>query len=235
MGKVIKKELGDVTLYCGDMRDVLPFLNPVDCVVTDNPYKLTSGGKNTGQMKGIFDPAVYDNSGSLCRSDIDWDDWLPLCYKVLKNNSHAYFFANDKNLENLLNKPKKHGFKRHTLLPWIKGNKIPNRWYMLEDEFVALFRKGLARPINNCGDGQNLFVSNLRGKTHPNEKPVKLMQKLVLNSTQPGEVVLDPFIGLGTTAIACLETGRKCIGIEIEKDIFDKAVARVEEYQRKCC
>ncbi len=79
-----KVVINDATLYCGDMTEVIKDLQPVDLIATDNPYPLTAGGKNTGQMKGIFNPKVYNNNGHICRCDIQLEDWLPLCYNILK-------------------------------------------------------------------------------------------------------------------------------------------------------
>ena len=75
-------------------------------------------------------------------------------------------------------------------------------------------------------------IPNILGnKKHPTEKPSSLIGILVTNSSNIGDVVLDPFIGSGSCGVACLETGRKFIGIEIDKTYFDVAVERIQEIE----
>ena len=122
------------------------------------------------------------------------------------------------------------GFKFQQLIVWNKGNSIPNRYYLNSCEFILMLRKGAAKNINNMGSKNVLDIPNIRGgKLHPTEKPVQLMKILVENSTQPGEIVLDPFMGAGSTGIASLESGRKFIGIELDKQYFDIAEKRIKE------
>ncbi len=97
-------------------------------------------------------------------------------------------------------------------------------------EFVLLFKKGKAKAIHNCGDSQKLDFPNPRNKDHPTQKPVSLFYELVSNSSNPNDVVLDPFMGTGACALASLELGRKFIGIEIEEEHFEKAVNKVKNF-----
>jgi site-specific DNA-methyltransferase (adenine-specific) len=123
----------------------------------------------------------------------------------------------------------KAGFQFVNLLAWRKQNKTPNRYYMKQLEFILLLRKGRARSINNMGTGNCLDVPNIIGKkTHPTEKPVELMQILVENSSQPGETVLDPFMGTGSTGVACVNTGRGFIGMELDQGYFEIARRRID-------
>lgn len=218
---------GRINLILSDSLLTLPILPKVDLIVTDNPYPLTSGGKNTGGMRGIFDPARYNNSGQICKCDIKFSDWLPLAYDVLKPNSQAYFFANSKNVFPLYNEAIKSGFDFHNLLSWDKGTKTPNRWYMNCYEFILFFKKGKAKTINKPGSCQKLEYKNPRNKDHPNQKPVELFEEFILNSSQPDDIVLDPFMGTGASALAAIKTGRQYYGIEIDNDNFLKAVDKV--------
>ena len=99
---------------------------------------------------------------------------------------------------------------------------------MKQLEFILLLRKGKARNINNMGTGNLLDVPNLIGnKMHPTEKPVELVQIFVENSSQPGETVLDPFMGVGGVGVACVNTGRKFIGMELDQGYFEIAKRRM--------
>lgn len=88
------------TIYHGSCLDIMPQLGSgvVDLVVTDSAYEIESGGNTTKRMMGgIFDPAIYDNSGKLFQV-VPFDKWMPLAYSVLKPNADMYAMVNDKNM-----------------------------------------------------------------------------------------------------------------------------------------
>ena len=100
---------------------------------------------------------------------------------------------------------------------------------MQQLEFILLLRKGKARNINNMGTSNCLEIPNIIGKKkHPTEKPVDLMQIFIENSSNVGDTVLDLFMGAGSTGVACINTNRNFIGIEIDKEYFDIAKQRIE-------
>lgn len=91
-----------------------------------------------------------------------------------------------------------------------------------------MLRKGKAKKINNLGTKNILRVPNIiRNKKHPTEKPAELMQILIENSSREGEIVLDPFMGVGGVGVACMKSGRDFIGIEIDKKYFDIAIDQI--------
>lgn len=93
-----------------------------------------------------------------------------------------------------------------------------------------MLRKGGAKNINMLGSNTVLEYRNKLGnKLHPTEKPVELLKHLILNSTKEDEIVLDPFVGCGSTAIACKLTGRQFIGYEIDKKYYDVAMSEIEK------
>lgn len=93
-----------------------------------------------------------------------------------------------------------------------------------------MLRKGNAKDINNMGTKNILRIPNIMGnKKHPTEKPSSLMGILVTNSSNAGDVVLDPFMGAGSTGVASIESGRKFIGCEIDKNYYDIATERIQE------
>lgn len=205
----------------------------IDLVITDPPYKLnkttgsmTSSSKTEkwqGMLKAGDKKANIDN-------EILFSEWLPKVYKMLKKDAHMYVFVNDKNVQDMLNEAEKSGFFLHNILVWHKNNKTPNRWYMKDCEFILFFRKGKSFPINNLGDSQLMEFKNINGKDklHPTQKPVELIQKLILNSSKIGDTVLDPFLGSGSTGVACISTNRKFIGIELDDKYYHIAKERIE-------
>lgn len=147
--------------------------------------------------------------------------------------------CNNTNLQEMLNEGTKAGFHFVKCLIWEKGNKICGRYYMNCFEYIILFRKGGDKPINKCGTPDILKISikkmkDSNGKNlHDTEKPVDLMKILVENSSNEGDVVLDPFMGIGATGIACVNTNRRFIGIELSEKYYNIAKERIEKEKSK--
>lgn len=214
----------------------------IDLVVTDCPYHIVAGGcsniprkdepsgifnrRNTFTQKNAKSGKLFDNN------DVEFKDWLPEIYRIVKPNSHVYIMINARNLKELQSECEKVGFKFQQLIVWNKGNATPNRYYLNSCEFILMLRKGNARNINNMGTKNILSVPNIRGnKTHPTEKPVNLMKILIENSSNENDIVLDPFFGTGSTLIACVNTHRHYIGYEIDDNYFDIACQRLDEVE----
>lgn len=158
----------------------------------------------------------------------DFSDWLPEVYRVLKQGTHCYLMINARNLKELQTKAEAVGFKFCNLLVWIKNNATPDKFYMKRTEFILMLRKGRGHYINDIGTSNVFTYPNVLGnKLHPTEKPVELMRDLIINSTNEGDIVLDPFMGSGSTCLACKQTGREYVGIEIEQKYYDIAVKRL--------
>lgn len=126
------------------------------------------------------------------------------------------------------------GFRFIKSLIWDKGNKIMGTFYMSQFEYILFFHKGRGKKINNCGTADILSIPDKKTKeggrnVHDTEKPVQLMQILIENSTQAGETVLDPFMGIGSTDSAAVRSGRNFIGIEIDDKYFSYAKARIKD------
>ena len=225
-----------VELWQGDCLELIKQMpdGSIDCVVTDPPYKMnhsTGGCTNIGMKNKWLGNIKAGNTVMNFSIDIKFSDWLPEVFRVLKNGSHCYIFCNDKNIQELLNEATKCGFKESNILVWIKNNATPNRYYMKNLEFVLFLYKGKAKPINNMGSKCAVEVKNINGKSklHATQKPVELLEIFINNSTKENDVVFDPFMGSGSTGVACVNTGRKFIGIELEKQYLYIAEKRIEE------
>ena len=198
----------------------------IDLVVTDPPYEVITGGKNGG-VKGKPSGILTENK-QLMKSIPNPELCLSECFRVMKDGTHIYIMTNTLNLTNYLNIINDVGFKLHNLLVWNKNNTTPNRWYMKNCEYVIFARKGVAKAINNPSSQTVHNFDNIIGnKQHPTEKPVDLMKLYIENSSQVGDTVLDPFMGVGSTGVACKELGRNFIGVELDKQYFDIATKRV--------
>jgi site-specific DNA-methyltransferase (adenine-specific) len=224
-------------LYKGDCLEVMDNLIKqgvkVDCVITDPPYKIVGGGmKSSLCTGGIFNKnKKTSQKGTLFKhNNINFIDWLDKVFTILKDNSHIYVYSNDKNLKNIISTMEKVGFKLHNILIWVKNNVTPNHFYMKKTEFIIFGRKGRAFPIKNQGDNNVFIENNITNKLHPTQKPIKQIETMILNSSNSNFTILDPFMGSSSTGIACLNTGRNFIGIELDDNYFDISVNRIKDH-----
>ena len=201
----------------------------VDLIITDPPYKTTKRGNSGGTGGMLKNDNFIKGNGGFKNNNVNQKEWLEKCFKVLRDDKHIYVMTNNKNLSKTLLEITDAGFKIFKTLVWAKDNCITNMWYMDSHEYIIFARKGKAKKINNCGDRSVFNIPNPKNKLHPSQKPVELFEKLVLNSSDENDVVLDPFMGVATLPIACKNTGRNFIGIEIDTDIYNIAKKRVEE------
>lgn len=220
-----------VDLRCGDCLEIMKDIpdESIDLIITDPPYKIVQGGctNKAVRLKGSNQEQL--KKGTLFNNNsIKFSEWVPEVYRVLKNNSHCYIMSNDRNINELLNVCKNTGFKLLNILVWGKSKHSPNRYYMKNCEFIVFLRKGKAKNINNMGTKQLLLVNNVENKRHPSEKPIELMKILIENSSNENDVVLDCFMGIGTTGVACKKLNRNFIGIELDEKYFNIAKERIE-------
>lgn len=219
--------IGDCVLIHGNALDILPELHGVaDLIVTDPPYKLTSGGTGSGAMGGKFDDEVYDNTG-LLMDVVRWAEIGGPLYRALGRDGDAYVMCEDKNLFAAHGGFLGAGFKFHSLLTWDKISPSRTRFYMKDSEFTLFLWKGKACDINSGGDKRVTRLSRPKDAVHPTQKPVELMAMYIRNSSQPDQVVLDPFMGSGTTLVAAVQEGRCAVGIEKDAAHFEAACLRV--------
>lgn len=212
-----KKNLQAVLAHA-DAKTILNKLKTesFDMILTDPPYRVISGGtggKNAPRgMLSKNDGKIFDNN------DIQFEEYIPECYRVLKPDRQAYFFTNFLNLQPLMEAVQRAGFKIHNLLVWLKNNATPNRWYMKNCEYVLFCYKGKAKAISNCGSKTVHQFDNIKGqKLHETEKPIELLKMYIENSTEEGDWILDPFAGSGSTMAASLLLNRKVFTCEIDK------------------
>lgn len=233
-------------LYNDDCLNVLKNIESesIDLVVTDCPYHIVTGGctniPRKDEVSGIFNHRnafIREDvtSGKLFENnDIEFKDWLPDVYRVLKQGTHCYIMINARNLKDLQTEAEKVGFEFQNIIIWYKQNATPNRYYLNAYEMILMLKKGSARNINNMGIKNVLEVANiLDGKTQPTEKPVRLNEILIANSSNEGEIVLDPFMGTGSCGVAAKNLNRDFVGIEIDKKYFDIAKDRIENKYTK--
>lgn len=207
--------------------------NSIDLIVTDPPYRVSKRG-NPGNSGGMLRKTLFSQGKVFENNDISPEEYIPEFYRILKEGSHCYIMTNHRNLKHMLNTATEYGFKFIKSLIWDKGNKIMGQYYMSQFEYILFFRKGKGKKINDCGTSDILRVPNRKTKDcmgnniHDTEKPVELMKILIKNSTKEGEMVLDPFGGIGTVAAACQEIGRRYTVVEINEKYYEVAKRRLQ-------
>lgn len=231
----------DCTLYHGDCLEVLPTLGRVDAVVTDPPY--SSGGQFRGdRTRATSFKYVQTSSEETCRDEFAGDTrdqraflvwasmWMAASFAIAQPGAVCCVFTDWRQLPTMTDAIQCGGWIWRNIVTWWKrGCRMQRGRFSSSAEYCVYGSKGV--PL--CGEmsPQNVLVVNAVGgeeKEHIAEKPVELLEE-ILGVTQIGAVVLDPFMGSGTTGVACVRTGRKFIGIEIEKRYFDIAVRRIRE------
>jgi site-specific DNA-methyltransferase (adenine-specific) len=210
----------------------------IDLIATDPPYKMTARG-NSGTTGGMLTKSINKKGDVFKHNNIKPKDYIPEFYRILKNGTHCYIMTNHINLIEILNVATECGFHFVKSLIWDKTNKIMGRYYMSQFEYILFFRKGSDKQINKCGTPDILRVANKKmpnkdggGNLHDTEKPIELMKILIENSSKEGEIVLDPFAGIGSTILASIDTNRKFIGIELDKDYYETILYRIGDISK---
>ena len=215
-------EIGDAVLYCGDCLEILPTLPKVDAVVTDPPYGIShaplSGKARTGKRTA---------ASNIWHEESWWDkDINPKwCKEVVKASDIVCWFGHWRMrglVEQLM------GIKLRTEIVWVKNCHMgPPSPVAPRDERIWVFSNSAIKPSTFETSVWDVpVIPTWSHKEHLNEKPLQLMERL----TQwiGAHSILDPFMGSGTTGVACANLGRKFIGIEIEPRYFDIACERIE-------
>jgi site-specific DNA-methyltransferase (adenine-specific) len=214
---VNKVVIGDCELYQGDCLDILPTLGKVDAVITDPPYGTQGSAGGYGRRQ------LHLSSGMRT---IKNDEDLSMVKKMLPllahNNCYALIFHSGKKTKDFIFAI---GDLEYTgSIVWDK--KMMGLGYKVRysHENIAVLKLGEGGKINYGIDSVLEFIEG--DKLHPHQKPIALMNKLI--TWQNGSVI-DPFMGSGTTGVACAQLGRKFIGIELDQKYFDIACKRIEQ------
>ena len=218
-----KEQIGDATLYLGDCLEVMPGLGKVDAVVTDPPYGINVCTKGGLKQRGyrpydnkcpahIWEPVIGDDS------PFDPSPWCHFDNVVLWGANHFSSRLPDSSCWFVFDRKTERGAKSFITdceLAWVKG---------LQYKTTRIFRHMWAGFQRDSEVGERHL--------HPTQKPVELML-WCLEFFQHSNTILDPFMGSGTTGVACARLGRRFIGIEIEPKYFDIACKRIEQAYRQ--
>lgn len=154
----------------------------------------------------------------------------------MNDGSSVIIFNDWRNLGLLDNKLNDEGFIGKDIFRWIKSNPMPRnrdrRYVTSVENAVTIVKKGEKWTFNRQRSTyeNGLFkypIVSPKKRTHPTQKPIKLMEDLIKIHTNEGDTVLDPFMGSGSTGVACVNTGRNFIGMELEDKYFKIAEQRI--------
>lgn len=240
-----KETIGDATLYLGDCREIIDGLSQFDCCITDPPY--SSGGQFRGDRtakpstKYVQTGSEFTNRTEFSgdnrdqRSFLAWSSlWLGQLHARAKPGATLCAFTDWRQLPTVTDAIQCGGWVWRNLVTWWKpGIRMQRGRFSSSAEYLVYGSKGI--PIEGQYSPQNVLSFAPVGgddKEHIAEKPIELLQ-VVVGITLPGAVVVDPFMGSGTTGIACVRTGRSFIGIEADDVHFETALRRIEQAQRQ--
>lgn len=227
----MKVHIGDATLYLGDCLEILPTLGKVDAVVTDPPYEAEAHTAmrrtNRSIQSGENDVIDFAAIDELTRIKV-------AAHAARLSRGWALLFCQVEATSAWREAMTKAGAKYRRSMAWVKPDSSPQfngQGPAQGYECISASWCGDGASRWNAGGKRGVYEANCnvgRHGGHPTEKPVALMEALLSDFTDVGAVVLDPFMGSGTTGVACLRTGRAFIGIERETRYFDIACKRIE-------
>ena len=216
-------------LYNGDCLEVMDKLIKegikVDCILTDPPYGMNF---KSNYRKDKYKSILNDNN-------LDFIEiYFSKCYDLLKENTHIYCFCSWHNIDKFKIEFEKY-FKLKNIIVWEKNNTSMGDLkgsYAPKHEFILYGHKG--RRLRNGFRYADIIKANrTNNKLHPTQKPVDLLELFVKQSSDNNEIILDGFMGSGSTGVACMNTNRRFIGIELDNNYFNIAKQIIEEAYNK--
>lgn len=240
----------DFTLLHGDCFQLLrEFDFKFNCIFADPPYFLSNGGISYQAGKVVcVDKGDWDK-GKSQQDMMEFNrEWLSLCREKLKDNGTIWISGTYHNIFSVANCLTELGYKILNVVTWAKTNPPPNiscRYFTYSTEFIIWARKSQKRPHYFNYELMKLLNGNKQmpdvwqlpaiapwekscGK-HPTQKPLALLSRIIMASTQKGEWLLDPFAGSSTTGIAANLLNRRFLGIEQEREFVEISQNRREE------
>lgn len=211
----------------------------IDLIVTDPPYEFVGnnekyGGRGAFGSVGRKYHSDLENAGII--GGFDRDAIMNECKRVMKK-LNIYIWCSKEQIKWYLNFFSEYNME---LLTWHKLNPIPTccNKYLSDTEYLLFFREKGVKVFGDFNTKkkywlQEINVGDKHKWGHPTIKPLNIIRNLIVNSSLIGESVLDPFIGSGTTAIACIKEDRHFIGFEINKDYYESACKRIEWERRQ--
>lgn len=234
-------------LYHGDCIEIMKNLHSssVDLIFADPPYFLSNGGLSikSGVVVSVNKGEWDDKTNYSSTTDFT-NGWLKECYRLLKDSGTIWVSGTHHNIFDVEREMKKIGYKIINLVIWHKADPPP---LIFKDKFKFsheiliwakksrrhVFNYDLMYSFQNCEMGDVWVLDSVRKEEkiygyHPTQKPEKLLERIICATSNKGDVVLDPFLGSGTTCYVAKKLSRKIIGIEKDYQHFRTALRRIK-------
>ena len=214
-----------------EMRKLIDEGVKVDMICTDPPYLMNyKTGRRKDKTHDFCKPIANDTNFELIK------DIMPLLFELLNQGGAIYMFCNANHIDYFKQQIEQH-FVLKNILIWVKNNWSAGDLkgaYAKQTEFILYAVKG-RHILNGARDTDTLYYNRVVGnmQLHQNQKPVDLCKYLINKSSNENDTVLDCFMGSGSTGVACLQTNRNFIGIELEEKYYNIAKKRCSNYQSK--
>lgn len=221
----------------GDCRDLIAQINePVHCVVTDPPYGVDFVSRRAVTPQGKEHVAAVANDDDLAGALKLFHDVMNLLLPKCADVAELYVFTRWDIVDSWIRAMRQigndHGFAYKMLLVWAKGipgmGDIDSNWGCGHELILYCKRGRREVPYRRSGIITVDKVANMK-HVHPTEKPVALLETLIEMSTDPDELVVDPFSGSGSTILAAKNLGRRGLGMELEDKYVQVSRARLEQ------
>lgn len=223
---MIDLKLGD----CLELIKEIPHRS-IDLVVTDPPYKLENQGGGFYAKNSSTKRTYLDNLKKINCCDFNPHNFLNLLKPKMKK-FYGYFFCNKTLIENYIKFARENNYN-FDILVMAKSNPIPsfNNHHLSDLEYIIMIReKGTYfSKHKDIDDFRKFYITSCKKGLHPAEKPVDLLKRFIKVSSEENNTILDPFMGSGTTGIACKELKRNFIGFEIDEHYFNIAKERIND------
>lgn len=230
----------DIKLFNEDCFNLLSSLNTIDLVVTDPPYlyntdefKVGAGGTVNTSMK--LDASLMQlNDVNLIKS-YDIEKFGNIMFE-LQQDLNLYLWCNKAQIPLYFDFYVTRNKCKFDIICWHKTNALPTyaNKYLTDTEYLLYFHNGKGKCFpQNYEDAKTFYLAPINHKdkktfNHPTIKPLDITMKIIRNSSKEGDIVLDPFMGSGTTGVACKKLNRNFIGIEINEKYYNLAKNRIE-------
>jgi len=228
--------MNKIDLRLGDCLNILQDLpdNSIDLLVTDPPYDvITDGGGTVNSIKKL-NKSLNDLVDAKINNGYDIETFNNEFVRVMKT-INIYIWCNKTQIPDYFKfYVDKHKCK-FDIICWHKTNALPtySNKYLSDTEYLLYFRKGKGKCFpKSYEDAKTYYIAPINHKDkkewkHPTIKPLDITEKIIRNSSNENDVVLDPFMGSGTTGVACKNLNRNFIGIEIEPEYYNIAKERI--------
>lgn len=206
---------------CFDLMRSIPDAS-VDMVLTDPPYGMDLKPQ---RKRGKFHGVKIANDATLAWAD----DLFSECFRVTKNNTASMFFCSHHCISEFIASARRAGFEIKNLLIWDKGQfGMGGNWRPCHEMILVCTKGRLVTKSNSLRSILGFKKIHHSKSVHPTEKPVDLLRHLIEQPDYNPNVVLDPFMGSGTTGLAAIGEGRNFIGIEMDAGYFEIAKKRID-------